>query len=76
VPSDGSELDRQEEISICHILNPALFGFSMGVIVWIRAGTVIALKKSTDPYDGFRAIHHDFFVGYLTLRSLLRSVYF
>jgi hypothetical protein len=45
VPFDGSELGRQEEISICRMLNPALFGFFMGAIIWVRAGTVIHLRR-------------------------------
>jgi hypothetical protein len=45
VPFNGSELGRREEISNCYMLNPALFGLSMGAIFWVRASTVIPLRR-------------------------------
>jgi hypothetical protein len=53
VPFDGSELGREEKISICHMLNLVLFGLSMGAIVWVRAGTVILLGMASIPLIDF-----------------------
>jgi hypothetical protein len=53
MPFDGSELSRQVEISICHMLNPTLFGLSIGVIVWARAGTVIPFRRVPIPLIDF-----------------------
>jgi hypothetical protein len=50
---DGSELGLEEEISICHTLNPALFRLSMGPIVWVRADTVIPLGRVPIPLIDF-----------------------
>jgi hypothetical protein len=49
VSFDGPELARQDEISICQLLNPVLFGFFKGAIVSVRAGTVIPLRRVPIP---------------------------